>query len=285
MVSKWACPDMFAYVLLLFLLRHMSHPPTILVSANLELGFLAFSLFCLNSTFSSLAVPLPALPSDTRVAPTKPWCLRCFGYCGMKVVSLLLAVGFLTGWFFGIIVPCMKLDLDINDLKIPSEIKTVLDGLHLASLVHAEVTLWSAAAATLGWISAGEIAMVMAFVLIAIFVILLPLLDVLVLLAIAVTHTPDSVVVRARGIRDDDKPHTSHWGMKVAEVLGHTEMLDVFIMGLCVIAAAGEAYRSDGIIISLSVGLWSLLGAEVLHYILYYMVSSVCEYNEDAVWK
>jgi hypothetical protein len=285
MVSKWASPDMFAYVLLLYLLRHMSHPPSILVTARLEVGFLAFSLFCINSTFSSLAIPLPELEDEGKKG--KPLVLRCFGYCGMKVVAIILAVGFLAGWFYGIQASVMHLNLDINDLKISDNVKSILEKMHFAQLVQAEVTLIDCAEATLGWIKEGEIAMVMAFLLIVVFVIALPFFNVVVLATVAITHKPGSVIVNARSIsaKDFNEAQGRNLGVKMAHVLGHTEMLDVFIMGICVIAAAGQAYHSDGIIIAIQGGLLYLLGAEVFHYILYYMILSVCEHQEVIVEK
>ena len=37
-ISKWAAPDMFAYVLLLFLLRSLDHPPLLVAFAKLDIG-------------------------------------------------------------------------------------------------------------------------------------------------------------------------------------------------------------------------------------------------------
>merc|ERR1719265_1614590 len=45
-ISKWASPDIFAYILLAHLFRGLNHPPILKAQAVLDIGFLAFSLFC-----------------------------------------------------------------------------------------------------------------------------------------------------------------------------------------------------------------------------------------------
>merc|ERR1740139_861340 len=55
-ISKWACPDMFAYILLLYLIRGMNHPRMLRSEMQLDLGFTCFSLFCVGSTIASLGM-------------------------------------------------------------------------------------------------------------------------------------------------------------------------------------------------------------------------------------
>merc|ERR1712125_98296 len=54
LVSKWACPDMFAYVLLLYLIRSLNKGETMQGLMSLDAGFTCFSLFCISTTVSSL---------------------------------------------------------------------------------------------------------------------------------------------------------------------------------------------------------------------------------------
>jgi len=61
-ISKWACPDMFAYILLTYLVRSLNHPPTLQGLMQLDLGFTCFSIFCVGSTVSSLGIRRPAEP-------------------------------------------------------------------------------------------------------------------------------------------------------------------------------------------------------------------------------
>jgi len=52
-VSKWACPDMFAYILVLYLFRALDKPDSILHGpAYLDIGFTCFSTFCVCPTLS-----------------------------------------------------------------------------------------------------------------------------------------------------------------------------------------------------------------------------------------
>ena len=52
MISKWACPDMIAYIFLLYLVRHLNRPP-INGLFTLDIGFACYTLFCWGSTISS----------------------------------------------------------------------------------------------------------------------------------------------------------------------------------------------------------------------------------------
>mmetsp|Transcript_52993 Transcript_52993/g.134430 ORF Transcript_52993/g.134430 Transcript_52993/m.134430 type:complete len:148 (-) Transcript_52993:152-595(-) len=71
MISKWASPDMFAYMLLMYLVGGLDHPPTLKGVGQLDLGFRSFALFCIFSTVASLGIQAPELPtSETAPAVT-----------------------------------------------------------------------------------------------------------------------------------------------------------------------------------------------------------------------
>lgn len=59
--SKWACPDMFAWILLMCLVRGMGGDagPHLFSAAKLDVGFTCFCLFCVGSTISSLGISPP----------------------------------------------------------------------------------------------------------------------------------------------------------------------------------------------------------------------------------
>jgi len=60
-VSKWACPDMFAYILFQYLVRVLTKGrPYVQAVSHLDVGFGCFSVFCVASTISSLWIPLPS---------------------------------------------------------------------------------------------------------------------------------------------------------------------------------------------------------------------------------
>merc|ERR1719188_2972291 len=61
-VSKWASPDMFAYIFLLYLMRMLNKPPFLGGEAVLDKGSTCFVLFCVFSTVATLGIELPANP-------------------------------------------------------------------------------------------------------------------------------------------------------------------------------------------------------------------------------
>merc|ERR1719204_1553701 len=72
-VSKWASPDMFAYILLMYLIRGWDKPPEVNSHMDLGLGFTCFCVFCVGSTVSSLGIRMPpALGSEGGSAEAAP---------------------------------------------------------------------------------------------------------------------------------------------------------------------------------------------------------------------
>ncbi|CAE8582696.1 unnamed protein product, partial [Polarella glacialis] len=71
-ISKWASPDMFAYVLLLCLFRKMHHPPDLISEGRLSMGFTCFSIFCVGSTIGTLGVHPPTEPWDESIRGPRP---------------------------------------------------------------------------------------------------------------------------------------------------------------------------------------------------------------------
>merc|ERR1712226_666148 len=58
-MSKWACPDLFAYILMAYLFRSLHKPPHLLSSFQLDVGFTCFSVFCIGSTLATLGLRVP----------------------------------------------------------------------------------------------------------------------------------------------------------------------------------------------------------------------------------
>merc|ERR1719382_2122664 len=99
-ISKWACPDMFAYILMMYLIRGLDDNTSVLESdAQLDIGFMLFSVFCIGSTISSLAVRLPgedrmrAEPLAEGASPPAV-VLVLGGGGGVALVSMALALAF-----------------------------------------------------------------------------------------------------------------------------------------------------------------------------------------------
>jgi len=280
--SKWATPDLFAYILLLFLFRHLNHPPLVQAEGVLDVGFCSFGTFCICSTLSTLAIhrppPIGAGPGTTSPAcgqpARKPALLRRLGGAGAGLVIAVLEVGFAALLVAGILTPCMGLHLNADVLLEPQGpvprsmgwlLEETIDKLGLRPLLRAEVSLWNCLVALWGYMSEGEAASVMAFTMVAGLALLLTVADML-MLALATLHLGRTGPNKA---------------MEVSRLLKHITMLDVFCMGVLVVCLAGEAYRSEGFNLGLRRGLLPLVGAEVLHYAAYRLVSDAAGDAEE----
>jgi len=285
--SKWAAPDLFAYILLLFLFRHLHHPPLIQSTAVLDVGFACFGVFCLCSMLSTLAIHRPQVgkggfnanePRYAAVgqAPQKALLLRG-GNMGALLVISIAVVAFTILLIAGIMTPCMALHLDTTILMkpkgpVPKSMKWVLDdaldSLKLRPLLDAEVNLWQCMASLAGWAADGEAASVMAFIMLALFAVALTALDMLMLLLATAAFS-----LGATG------PNSA---MAASRVLKHISMLDVFCMGVYVVCLAGKAYSSVGFNLYVRRGLAILALAEGVHYLTFHLVSSALGPGDDA---
>lgn len=283
-VSKWATPDLFAYVLLLFLARHLSHPPLIEAEGLLDAGFCCFGVFCLCSTFSTLAIHRPPSAEESK-GPAQARCPACgrapdpaplllAGKSGASKAVVALEVVFVVLLVLGLFTPCMGLHLDAGLLLEPKgpvprsmgfALKDAIHDLGLQPLLRAEVSLWHCLAALWGYMAEGEAACAMAFVMLAGFALLLTAVDMLLLaLATFLLGRPSSKMA-----------------MAASRVVKHISMLDVLCMGVFVVCMAGEAYRSVGFNLGLRLGLLPLVGAEVVHYATYYLVVGAVGEREE----
>lgn len=267
-VSKWASPDMFAYILLLFVFRSMGKPPEFQSDAALDVGFVYFSIFCVASTFSSLAITLPQV--DTRTlqdngaseSGISAKLARPCGQRGMMSFSILLASAFFIFLSWGLFAPCLGLRLDVSPLvapqgPIPSMALPALRSLHVKEKFAVDVSLWRCMYAMLEWAEGGEVTCFVAFVLLALFVISLTSLDVIFLVLIPLRVFPVDGRIPA---------------VKASHVLKHVSMLDVFCVGVIVLCLAESAYKKYGFQLHVMDGTYVLLLAEACHYALYYAV-------------
>eukprot|EP00913_Durusdinium_trenchii_P009296 g8735.t1 len=178
-ISKWACPDMFAYILLLYLFRHLDGAGGVVAApAQLGIGFACFSLFCVFSTFSTLMVQAPAVSETIEVA-SPPWVLRTFGSESLFSVAAIAFLGFMATFVIGLFTPAMAIFLDSGLFLKPNgpldaSMKPLLDSLHIEDLVNAEVTISGATRALMGYIAKGELNDIFAVLMLSVFVITLP---------------------------------------------------------------------------------------------------------------
>mmetsp|Transcript_67358 Transcript_67358/g.121368 ORF Transcript_67358/g.121368 Transcript_67358/m.121368 type:complete len:547 (+) Transcript_67358:40-1680(+) len=267
-ITKWACPDMFAYILLIYLFRDLDErSSTITALAQLDTGFTCFSLFCVGSTIATLALRPPEDPSSTD-SPSNRWSV---GPSRLPFVVGVMFVGFLGLLFEGMVRPCMGLRLNSEILfqpngPLPASAKPMVEMMHLTDQVNTDVSLSRCTSALLRWTLEGEVNCILAMLMLVVFMVALPVVDMCLLLsAAAKLYMCPSTVSDPAGST-----------MSVVRVLKHCSMLDVAIMGVVVVCSAGAAYQKQGVQFLLLPGLLFLALAEALHYATYYIVRDAC---------
>jgi len=284
MISKWASPDMFAYVLLMYLVRGLDHPPMLKGVGQLDLGFTSFALFCIFSTMASLGIQAPELPtSETAQAVTsEPTPLRRKLRSVAPFVATFLFVAFAASLAIGAYMPCMALRLDLDMLyepsgPVPLSFKPFVEALGLAELVHAEVSLWECLGTLAKWGASGNANFFIAFVLFAVFAIGFTILDMLVLTVAAWQLRPSRRQcsdIETAGHSTDESQGPRRL-LSVARVLKKLSMLDVAIVGIVVVTLCGYVYRKSGVIVSMRWGLSVLFVAELCHYAACHLVTGL----------
>eukprot|EP00931_Biecheleriopsis_adriatica_P105135 TRINITY_DN7970_c0_g2_i2.p1 TRINITY_DN7970_c0_g2~~TRINITY_DN7970_c0_g2_i2.p1 ORF type:complete len:486 (+),score=114.84 TRINITY_DN7970_c0_g2_i2:68-1525(+) len=249
-ISKWACPDMFAYILILYLFKSINvrGGDVLYTPAELGLGFSCFSIFCVGSTFATMAVNVPKLRDEEEEEEEED---------RSPPIAVLPAMG---------VHLESELLLEPNG-PVPQIAKPILDSLGLEEKVNGTVSMMEATKA-LAWLTLdGELNDIIAVIMMLVFAMLLPLVDMFVLMRITLQMSSTS--------HGEATPKL----MKVTKWLKHICMMDVALMGVIVINFAGAAYSSQGIAFKLMTGIWVLLGAEVVHYFTYYLV------HDAASWR
>lgn len=291
LVSKWACPDMFAYILLLYLVRALNdRSPLIEAPAHLDVGFTCFSVFCICSTFSAMAIRIPEGPcGDADFAEQKDQASlqtrtaqQAGGERGVVWLTAGLCVSFAFLLALGLQLPCMAMKLDKSLLvqprgPLPRKILPLLELMDLESQVDADVTLLQCTAALLRWYYYGEINCILAFVMLAVFAILFPIVDM-----VALVFAAEKVGRRAVSVGTEPtegkvwsaKGGTGNAAMDIARILKQLSMLEVAIMGVVVVCLACGAYKNQGVMIEMRWGLAVLFLAEVVHWVTYYVVQN-----------
>lgn len=268
-ISKWACPDMFAYILLTYLVRGLNHPRMLQADMRLDLGFTCFSIFCVGSTVASLGIRSGDEASGFGLCRRLPKCLLADR---ILLLTVVLSVAFAAAFWVGVTIPVMSLRLQLHDLfapkgPLPTEImgipiEPVLENLQVPEKANADVSLLVALSTLVSWIQQGEINSFIALIMIAGFVVSLTLLDMAVLVAAAVRHSCG----RSTGAL-----------VALATILRKLAMLDVLIMGIVVVTLCMSMYQKDGIFVSMRSGVVALVCAELLHYVTYYAVLGACQ--------
>jgi len=270
-VSKWACPDMFAYILMQSLFRSLNKPPSLHSDMRLGLGFTCFCVFCLGSTVSSLGLRVPQVGPDSAEAREMMPSAQASASLerrsrssgtparrqgrrreGAIAAALVLGLGFAALLGLGLSLPCMTLRMDMDLLyehnPKMAAMAFILDDLNLPALLHSEVSVCHCIAGLAEWVLEGDANSAIALVMYVVFAIALAILDVVALFVATVCGS-----LRRPALR-------------VSHVLRKLAMLDVSIAGTIVIVFAMLCLRQNGIIIALGPGIAPLICAEVCHY-------------------
>eukprot|EP00913_Durusdinium_trenchii_P017773 g16700.t1 len=130
-ISKWACPDIIAYIFLYYL----------------DLGFTCYTLFCWGSTISSLGVHLPVLDEGMTASTdtARPWALRRLGSRGTAAAMLVIQTAFVVCFVLGMTWSCLGLRLESKILEqngLPQWQIDAMRNLHVAEHAKADVTIF-----------------------------------------------------------------------------------------------------------------------------------------------
>jgi len=272
-ISKWAAPDMFAYVLLLFLLRSLDHPPLLEAVVRMDIGFSCFAVFCVSSTVAALGVEMPPLPEGVEATTRSCGGARSRGAQACVVAALVAA--FVPLLAAGLTLPSMSLRIDLGSVE------ALADALHLEDLARADVSLWRCMGTLAQWTATGEATSCIGFFLFAGCVIASTCADMLALLVAAVQiwrgganrGGARSAVYEA--VSATSRVAEPILPVRIAKVLNKLTFIDVSVAGIVVVVLSGQAYREKGIYLHLERGLLFLIAAECCHYAAYYLVTEV----------
>lgn len=281
-LSKWASPDMFAYIFLQYLFRHMHDPPTVKAAGHVDAGFACFSVFCVLSTFASLGIrPPPARFDDARSSPTQTdeanALIQATGTGNLrKAITGLVSIFFMC-MIAGVYCPCLTMRLDMEKLDMKGRASELARALiirqNLDEKMHADVSIVGCCLSLVTWVCAsGELCMVFAFVLLLGFAVILPVWHMIVLLQAA--FRLDASVAASKAGQHHHQSSPDYAAIDTATLLNHIAMLDVLIMGVAGVVFCTGGYAESGLVINMGYSLIFLLTAEVIRYVGHYLVLS-----------
>jgi len=241
-----------------------------------------------GSTVAALGLTMPPLPEGAETARPRccAWGRRPAALAGLVA---LLFCAFVPLLILGLSIPSMSLRVEPEGFFEPRGplspmLRPVVMSLGIEELARAKVSIWQCLGELAVWTRDGEANGFIGFVLFAVFAIAATAVDMLLLLAAAVTRwrkaahpaAPPSDGACPAG---DAEPLRL---VRIARVLKKLSFLDVTVVGIVVVVVGGQAYRVHGLILSMEAGLLPLLGAEVCHYLAYYLVADSRPSDPDA---
>jgi len=266
-ISKWACPDMFAYIFMWYLVRTLDSKRNLEARGSLDIGFMYFAIFCVFSTLSSLALVLPKRPSVRALSGGRVE-LREYAL----PMTLALSAVFVILLVVGLWTPCMGVRLDLEPITEPNGPipkdgfkRLLVDLVDVEGQSKVDVSLWACTWSMLRWaMEDGELNSIISFILMGVFVILIPVLD---MAALTVATCTRSLYAKAPETERGSLENFCDRAFAITGVLKHVAMLDVCTMGVVVFVLCGQRSRSSsGIVFSLMPGTAFLFAAEVVHH-------------------
>lgn len=268
LISKWASPTLFAFIVLFHLVRSLDGAPFFSSAAVLDVGFTLFAVFCAASALSVFLIPLPKEPLGVRprtaVIKMPKWVRD----------ALLLSLGIL---LCGVLQPFMTVSFDRGAAveprgSLPRSLEGALMALDGPTAFQYDVSLWTCLRG-LGGASLveGEANSVLGFTMITVFVLGFTAFDLL-LLFLAVRRFEGG-----DGAAKEPCPY-----VLAAIPIKHAAMLDTCLMGIVLVLLAGGLLRGEGLSLQPGPGIATLLVAELLHLAAHRSVITTVKAAQDA---
>eukprot|EP00747_Dinoflagellata_sp_TGD_P182987 gnl/TRDRNA2_/TRDRNA2_37593_c0_seq1.p1 gnl/TRDRNA2_/TRDRNA2_37593_c0~~gnl/TRDRNA2_/TRDRNA2_37593_c0_seq1.p1 ORF type:complete len:696 (-),score=149.75 gnl/TRDRNA2_/TRDRNA2_37593_c0_seq1:100-2187(-) len=287
-ISKWASPHLFTFIAMISMLDEANHKPAIETQGNLESGFVCYSIFCILSMLTSLAIPVPeksAEASQSVEVLRPPLVVRMGGMRGVMLLTLANCFFFFIFFTIGLFWPCMSVwsETPLKDGRLNVAMKVLVER-GLFDHVDSDLSLLDIIrrmSTRLG--DKGELTIGFSFVVLVWFVLTVTVLNMLMLLAAAWELHNEA---RAELRQEESLRAPRHRQvMTLSKLLSHCSMLDVFIVGLVLFVASARSYHESGIFMSVEPGLFLLLVAEFIHYATIHAVSSTADFINEAMPK
>eukprot|EP00747_Dinoflagellata_sp_TGD_P166035 gnl/TRDRNA2_/TRDRNA2_188214_c0_seq1.p1 gnl/TRDRNA2_/TRDRNA2_188214_c0~~gnl/TRDRNA2_/TRDRNA2_188214_c0_seq1.p1 ORF type:complete len:562 (-),score=53.14 gnl/TRDRNA2_/TRDRNA2_188214_c0_seq1:138-1823(-) len=304
-ISKWASPDLFAYILLCFLLRALdSGPqpglqPRVVSDAVLDTGFSCYTASCVLSMIAALAIKPPEVENVAQNGSDAPWALPTWKLNSLRILTFVGAASALVCLFHGLCLPAITVNVDLTRMDKLQNMTDIQDipVATIDTMLGKEMSAADCVSHLYSWTFAkGELNSALALGLLVIFVVLFTVLDLLALVMLSCQLgseqyqrlTPRTYFSAPRsdpafGLERGEVPsgdvtnaNSSAWlTLEVTYVLKHLSMLDVALIGTLLFALCAGPHRVPGLTVSAGVGFFWLSLAEVLHHIIFHVVDNV----------
>eukprot|EP00747_Dinoflagellata_sp_TGD_P076946 gnl/TRDRNA2_/TRDRNA2_159371_c0_seq4.p1 gnl/TRDRNA2_/TRDRNA2_159371_c0~~gnl/TRDRNA2_/TRDRNA2_159371_c0_seq4.p1 ORF type:complete len:554 (-),score=75.89 gnl/TRDRNA2_/TRDRNA2_159371_c0_seq4:70-1731(-) len=263
-VSKWATPNMFCMMMFFCLFKNMGHVKWLEPICVLDVGFTYYCLACIALVGSTISISLPAVSADSARGPVEsemPLVVRHAGKGGVvyAVGGLCLVWGVL--FIVGLGAPCFNLEMNPGKVNVDALYRPALEEFGSNHLEGAKVSIFKSMKQFANWYGdSHDLNLLLSSFVIFIFVVMSTGLSMLMLLIAA---------WRLR-VRNEEDARLPCPFMSTACLFKHFAMLDAAIVGsLLLYASSSRLYKSGGMSLEISWGVFMLIAAELMHYVTY----------------